>query len=148
MWSEDGYHVRWKYDSQHRAVEQLTDPYAFPTGCDHCPLPGAIRTRWEDRTREQTFVNTGGKVVLRRITVMEKDGSIASIRFERLNDASPGDAPDLNRVVDAIIPQGGEQYVATTWDDHGNWTEKKQVFQPRSGTLITKLIYRRKFTYR
>jgi hypothetical protein len=50
--------------------------------------------------------------------------------------------------VGAIIPLGGEKYVVTIWDDHGNWTEKKLIFQPRVGAPITQSIYRRKITYR
>jgi hypothetical protein len=149
LWNTaDGYHVRWKYDDRNRVIEQLTDPYTQPGGCDDCPLPGAIRTRYDDSTREQTFFEPGGKAVLRRVTRFEKDGSIASIRFETPAGANPADAPDLNRVVSAVVPQGGEQHVVTTWDDHGNWTEKKVVFLPRTGAPITRFIYRRKITYR
>jgi hypothetical protein len=149
LWeAADGYHVRWKYDDQHRAIEQLTDPYTPPAGCDPCPLPGTIRTLYEESMRVQTFLESGGRSVLRRITEFEKDGSIASIRFEAPTGASPADAPDLNRVVSAIVPQGGEQRVVTTWDAHGNWTEKKVIFLPRTGAPITRFIYRRKITYR
>lgn len=147
LWDE-GFHVRWKYDNQRRVIEQLTDQYIPPAGCDACPLPGAIRTRYEDHTREQTFVEPGGKAVLQRVTVFEKDRSIASIRYHLPNGANPQDAPALNRVVGAIIPLGGEKYVVTIWDDHGNWTEKKLIFQPRVGAPITQSIYRRKITYR
>jgi hypothetical protein len=148
LWSEDGYHVRWKYDNQQRVTEQSTDPYTPPGSCDECPLPGVIRTRYEDQTREQTFFEPGGKAVLQRVTVLEKDGSIASIHYRRPADASPESAPDLNRVVGAITSPRGERYVITTWDDHGNWTEKKQVFQPSVGASTTMAIYRRKINYR
>jgi hypothetical protein len=149
LWdTADGYHVRWKYDDRNRIIEQLTDPYTPPAGCDPCPLPGAIRTLYEERTRVQTFFEPGGKSVLRRITEFEKDGSIASIRFEAPSGANPADAPDLNRVVSAIVPQGGEQHVVTIWDDHGNWAEKKVILLPGTGAPITHFIYRRKIIYR
>ena len=72
LWSHQGYHVSWKYDGQNRVVEQLTDAYSVPSACDDCPLPGAIRTRYEDHRREQTFFEPGGKAVLQRVIVMEK----------------------------------------------------------------------------
>jgi hypothetical protein len=148
-WSdEDGYHVRWKYDEQNRVVEQLTDQYKPKAGCDGCPLPGTVQARYQGATREQTFLEPGGKPVFQRVTTFEKDGSIASIRYQLPEGASPQDARDLNRVVGAIVPQGGEQHVVTTWDDHGNWTEKKVVFEPRTGAAITRFIYRRKIVYR
>jgi hypothetical protein len=148
LWSEDKHHVRWKYDSQNRVIEQLTDPHTPSDGCDECPLPGAIRTSYEDHSREQIFFAPSGKAVLRRITTLERDGSIASIRYERPNNANPQDAPDLIRVVAAIIPQGTDRRVATTWDDHGNWKEKLEIFQTPAGASITRFIYRRAITYR
>jgi YD repeat-containing protein len=149
LWSEDDkYHVRWKYDSRNRVIEQLTDPYTPPSGCDECPLPGAIRTSYQDHSRKQIFFAPSGKAVLERITTLERDGSIASIRYERPNSATPQDAPDLNRVVGAIIPRGADRRVATTWDDHGNWQEKLEIFQPPVGVSITRFIYRRAITYR
>ena len=148
LWGEEGYHVRWKYDNQNRVIEQSTDPYAVPTGCDDCPIPGAIRTRYEDHSREQTFFASGGKTVLQRITLMEKDGSIASIRYRLPDHPEQKDAPDLYRVVGAIQPLAGERSVATVWDDHGNWTEKKVYIQPQTGPAAIQFIYRRKITYR
>jgi hypothetical protein len=147
LWTEDGYHVRWKYDDQHRVTEQSTDPYTPPSGCDECPLLGAIRTSYEDNIREQTFFQPGGKAVLQRVTV-QRDGSIASIRYKRPTGARTEDAPDVNRIVGAITHPRGEPYVITTWDDHGNWTEKKQVFQPSGGPLTTMAVYRRTINYR
>lgn len=146
MWGEDGYHVHWKYDAQGRVTEQLTDAYAVPDGCDECPIPGNIETRYESSAREQTFFSPSGKPLLRRISQMEKDGSIASIRYEPL--AKREDAPDLNRVVDAIAPRDGNRYVETTWDDRGNWTEKREYFRPTGGDPILQVVYRRKILYR
>jgi hypothetical protein len=148
LWSKEGYHVHWKYDNHRRAIEQLTDPYTPPNGCDECPLPGLIRTKYEGQVREQIFFEPTGKAVLHRITVLERDGSIASIRYQKPNDTNPEDAPVLSRVVAAISAQAGEQFVVTSWDDRGNWTEKKGIFQPRAGTSITQFIYRRKINYR
>src|SRR5581483_3191895 len=67
MWGEDGYHVHWKYDTQGRVTEQLTEAYAVPDGCDECPIPGNIETRYERSAREQTFFSPSGKPLLRRI---------------------------------------------------------------------------------
>lgn len=149
LWStEDNYHVRWKYDSQNRVIEQTTDPYAPPAGCDGCPLPGVIRTSYQDHVRRQIFLAPSGTAVLERITTWERDGSIASIRYVRPDGATPQEASDLNRIVSAIIPQGADRRVETTWDDRGNWKEKLEIFQPTVGASITRFIYRRTITYR
>jgi hypothetical protein len=129
-----------------RVTEQLRDAYTIPDGCDECPIPGNIETRYERSVREQTFFSPSGKPLLRRISQMEKDGSIASIRYERV--AKREDAPDLNRVVDAITPRAGNRYVETTWDDRGNWTEKREYFRPTGGDPILQVVYRRKILYR
>jgi hypothetical protein len=106
----------------HRVVEQVTDPY--DSKCDECPLPGAVRIRYDDHTREQTFFDTGGKAILQRVVALERHGSIASIRFQRSAGTRTADAPDLYRVMDSITIPGGERVVTTIWDDHDNWTEK------------------------
>jgi hypothetical protein len=148
LWSHQGYHISWKYDGQNRVVEQLTDAYAVPSACDDCPLPGAIRTRYDDHSREQTFFEPGGKAVLQRVTAIDKDGSIVSIRYQPPDHAGPQDAPDLYRVVGSIVPRSGQRYVSTVCDDHGNWTEKKQYFKPITGPAVVQFIYRRKIAYR
>lgn len=149
LWDEDGIHVRLKYDEQNRVVEQATDAYTIPAGCDECPLPGRIQivhlqVSPEERVREQTFFDEGGKPVLRRTLRLERDGSIASIRFETLSVAPSM----LNRVIGAITPTGGDRYVETTWDEHGNWTEKRDCFRPTGGEARVQFVYRRKIVYR
>jgi hypothetical protein len=148
LWGERGYHVAWKYNNQHAVIEQSTDSYKFPDGCDECPLPGVIRTRYEGNLREQTFFEPGGKAVLKRITLLEQDGSIASIRYQRPEGANPEDAPMLNRIVNAITRPGGERYVETSWDNNGNWVEKRECYRPHAAQPIVLAIYRRKITYR
>lgn len=146
IWGEDGDHVRWKYDTQGRMTEQLTDAYVVPDGCDDCPIPGKIEIRYERSVREQTFFSPSGMPLLRRISQLEMDGSIASISYELL--ANRDDAPDLNRLVDTITPPAGNRYVETTWDDHANWTEKREYFRPTDGDPILQVVYRRKILYR
>lgn len=149
LWSNEGYHVRWKFDTQDRVVEQLADSDPAARPCDVCPIPGRIETRYDDAVRVQTFFEPSGKAVLRRVTQMEKDGSIASIRLEPPPGARPEDAPDLNHVVSTIVPLGARRYIETTWDGHGNWTEKRVCVQPNSGsTPIVQFVYRRKIVYR
>lgn len=150
LWDEGGMHVHWKFDKLGRVTEQVTDAYTVPSGCDACPLPGKIQAVYraaspEETVREQTFLDENGTVVLRRITRFERDGSIASIRFEILS-AAPS---MLTRVVTAIRPNGGERYVETTWDEQGNWTEKRDFFQPAAGGSPRVLfVYRRRIMYR
>jgi hypothetical protein len=148
LWDEEGYHVRWVYDDRGRVIEQLTDTYRVPDGCDSCPLPGKVQTQYEDSMRTETFFGATGKAVLRRITKLERDGFFASIGYERLPGARPQDAPDLYRVVDAIIPPGGNRYVESAWDDHGNWTEKREYFQPKGRAPTLQFVYRRRILYR
>jgi hypothetical protein len=149
LWDKEGFHVAWKYDNQNAVIEQSTDSYKSPGGCDdECPLPGVIRTRYEDHIREQTFFEPDGMAVLKRITLLEEDGSIASIRYQRPFGANPEDAPMLNRIVNAITRPRGERYVESTWDNNGNWTEKRECFRPHVGPAIVEAIYRRKITYR
>jgi hypothetical protein len=150
VWSrEDGYHVRLKYDRQHRVVDQLTDPYALKSGCDVCPIPGEIRIRYDEGMREQAFFDPEGKPSVVRITRFEKDGSIASIHFEAPKNSEAANAPDLNRVVQSIRPSGGGDHVIeTVWDDHGNWTEKKDTVRRADGTPAPRTLLRRKIVYR
>lgn len=148
LWSEDGYHVRWKYDGQQRVIEQSTDSYAVPNGCDDCPLPGTVRVRYADSAREEEFIDPMGKAALKRIVRLERDGSIASINYERPPGAREQDEPDLNRVVAAIVPLNGESYIETTWDSRNNWIEKRQIFKSPGGSPVIQFAYRRKITYR
>lgn len=62
--------------------------------------------------------------------------------------AQPEDASDWYRILATITPQGGNRYVETSWDDHGNWTEKRQYFRPTGGKPILQFVYRRKIAYR
>jgi hypothetical protein len=148
LWDEEGYHVRWRYDGQHRVVEQSTDAYAVPSGCDECPLPGTVQVRYTNSSRQEDFLDPTGKTVLRRIVQLERDGSIAAITFERPTGTKEQDAPDLNRVVASILPQGGQSYVETTWDAHNNWIEKKRFYRPLNRPPVIQSLFRRKIVYR
>ncbi len=145
---DDGYHVRWKYDLLGRVLEQETGAYTIPDGCDECPIPGRIETAYRKSEREQTFFNPKGKALFRRITGLERDGSISSIRYQWMSGAGPEDAPDLYRVLASIAPRGGSLYRESTWDDHGNWTERRAYFQPHGGSPVLQFVCRRKIVYR
>ncbi len=149
LWSEEGYHVCWKYDAQGRVVEQTTGPYKVQAGQDSFPIPGKIQTRYEGTTREQVFFSTGGKALFRRVAQMERDGSIASIRYEAMPGTRAEDAPDLYRLLAVTTPHGGRRYTESVWDDHGNWTERRGCFQPGAGGVpVLQSVCRRTITYR
>jgi len=95
LWSEEGYHVRWQYDGQQRVIEQSTDTYTVPDGCDECPIPGTVQIRYADSVRQEDFLDVGGKTVLKRVVRLERDGSIGSINYARALGVREQDAPDL-----------------------------------------------------
>ena len=147
LWVQEGFHVRWKYDSQGRVAEQATDGDTS-AGLDVFPIPGTIRTRYEGAVREQVFFSTGGKALFRRIAQMERDGSISSIHDEVIAGAKTEDAPEFFGMIRAITARGGRNYTESTWDRRDNWIERRWYSQPNGGSPVLRFVVRRTIVYR
>ena len=131
------YHVAFKYDEKGRVIEQTTDPYVVGAGDDYSPLPGRVVTRYDDAKllREQIVYGPTKTLVVRSIAQLDQDGMIASIRF--FEDSGK------------FVSRPGSASVETTYDDHGNWTAKREWFQLNDDSpRVLRASFRQTITYR
>jgi len=130
------YHSRFKYDDKGRVIEQDTDPYDFDAGSDYAPLPGKLVAQYDDsqHTVDQKFYEPEGKLVIHAIGQLDRDGFLIAYRvFDRSNTEGPGSDFVLNPKTGKLQIQKGNVAWEVTYDDFGNWTERKRWFSPADG---------------
>jgi hypothetical protein len=130
------YHAAFKYDDKGRIIEQNTDPYEFGEGDDNSPMPGKLTAQYDDEkhTVEQKFFETNGKLGLRCIGQLDRDGLLIALqKFDGAGKAATGSDFVLNPTTNKMEIQNGTVLWEVIYDDHGNWTERKRWFTPIDG---------------
>lgn len=144
--------MAFSYDKQGRVIEQQTDPYKFGSGDDYSPLPGKVVTRYDDANhlREQKFYSPEGHFSYHSIAVLDRDGNILSVqRFSTVNAKPPGSDPIFNQLTQMAETPAGKTEWEVSYDDHGNWTERRKWLTPADGSARKLLqTIRRTIRYR
>jgi|SRR5450631_2369798 hypothetical protein len=146
------YHVTFKYDDKGRVVEQHTDPFKLSDGDDYSPLPGKLVVEYDDEKHsgDQKFHDTDGKLVLHTKFEFDRDGIPTKLC---VLDASGKEQTGGEMFHD---PQShkpstrpGNVEWEVTYDDHGNWTERRRWFTPADGSpRIMRRVIRQNISYR
>jgi hypothetical protein len=145
------YHSRFRYDAQGRVTEQNTDPYDFGDGSDYAPLPGKLVVDYDDahHTREQRFYDPDGKLVLRTLAELDRDGVAISMKAI---DAAGKEQTAGETFVSGdrkLSTRAGRVRWEVAYDAHGNWTERKRWFIPADGAeRVLVRVISRKIQYR
>ncbi len=131
------YHVRFQFDSEGRVTVQETDPYTVGEGDDYQPLPGKLVVRYDDaaHTREQRFYASNGTPAFRNVAELDREGLVCSLRVfdgtgteQQQSELFPQAASKLPKV------RPGKTRWEVTYDETGNWTERRRYFYPADGT--------------
>lgn len=132
------YHAAFRCDEKGRVIEQRTDPYKFGVGDDNSPLPGKLVTRYDDANhlREQKFYSPEGQLSYHSIAVLDRDGNILSLRrFNSEGTEQPGSELFPNQKTQSPESRPGKTEWEVSYDDHGNWTERRKWFTPADGSV-------------
>ncbi len=130
------YHTTFKYDGKGRVIEQNTDPYNFGAGDDNSPMPGKYIAQYDDEknTVEQKFFETNGKLGLRSIGQLDRDGLLVALqKFDGAGKVATGSDFVLNPTTNKMEIQKGSVFWEVIYDDHANWIERKRWFTPVDG---------------
>ena len=115
---------------------QETDAYKPGAGDDYSPLPGKLVVRYDDQTqsREQSFYNPAGKLALRTLAVLDRDGNVCSLRaFDGNEKEQPGSEFFVDAKTRIPATRQGKTGWEVDYDKMGNWTERRRWFSPAGG---------------
>ncbi len=146
------YHVAFKYDAKGRVIEQNTDPFTLGDGDDYSPIPGKLIVQYDDEkySGEQKFFDLNGKLVLHTFFAFDHDGEFTSIHvIDASGKERMGSETFLDPQSHKLTSHAGSVEWEVTYDNHGNWTERRRWFTPadKSPRILTRLI-REIITYR
>lgn len=146
------YHVMFKYDEKNRVIEQSTDPFKLGSGDDYSPIPGKLVVEYNDakHSGEQNFFDTDGKLLLHTIFGFDHDGALTWLRVvDAFGKEQMGSDPFLDPQSHKVRDRPGRVEWDVTYDDHGNWIERRRFFTPADGSprILTRFI-RQNITYR
>jgi len=130
------YHAKFKYDEKGRVIEQETDPYDFGEGSDDAPMPGKFVAVYDDEKHsvDQKFY-AEGKLAFHAIGQLDADGLLVGLRkFDAAGKGATGSEFVLNPDTNTMEARSGSVVWEVTYDDHGNWTERKRWFTPADGS--------------
>jgi len=146
------YRVKFKYDEKGRVIEQDADPFKLGSGDDYSPIPGKLAVQYNDEKHsgEQEFFDTDGKLVLHTAFEFDRDGIPTKLRvLDGSGKEKTGGEGFLDPVSHKSTTRPGSVEWEVTYDDHGNWTERRRWFTPADGSprIMTRVV-RQNIKYR
>jgi hypothetical protein len=130
------YHTTFKYDNLGRVIEQSTDPFHLDENNETFPMPGKFVTEYDDAKHfvYEKLYRSDGSLGFHATGQFDKDGLLIAFRsFDSAGkEGTPGEF-GLDPKTGEVVIQKGIVAWEVTYDDQGNWTERKRWLTPADG---------------